>query len=228
MNRRAPKIKTELRQEQIAQAALALIARRGLNHVNIGELAGQVGVVPSAIYRHYQGKDKVLDSVLELISKNLLANVAAVREATSHPLERLHALLQRHVQLVRHQAGIPRVLFSEQIFAGHTVRRRRVHQILQDYLREIARMISEGQRTGDIRADLQPDTVALMFLGLVQPAVILWLMSNGSFDVARHVEQAWHLFRGMLQPGASQVGANRSLGKGTQRTKSTMRKEQRK
>lgn len=214
MNRRAPKIKTEARQEQIAQAALALIARRGLNHVNIGELAQQVGVVPSAIYRHYQGKDKVLDSVLELISRNLLANVAAVREAASDPLERLHALLKRHVQLVRHQAGIPRVLFSEQIFAGHTVRRRRVHQILQDYLREIARIISEGQRTGDIHVNLQPDTVALMFLGLVQPAVILWLMSNGSFDVARHVEQAWQLFRGMLQAGANQARAIRGLGKG--------------
>ncbi len=213
MNRRAPKIKTEVRQEQIAQAALTLIARRGLNHVNIGELAKEVGVVPSAIYRHFQGKDDVLDSVLELISKNLLANVAAVREATSDPLERLHALLRRHVELVRHQSGIPRVLFSEQIFAGNPERRRRVHHIFQEYLQAIAGMISEGQRTGEIRADLHPGTVALMFLGLVQPAVILWLMSNGSFDVARHVERAWHLFREMLRPGVTKGRAIRSLDK---------------
>ncbi len=199
MVQRTPKIKTQVRQDQIAHAALLLIARRGLNRLNLDALAGAVGVVPSAIYRHYQGKDGVLDSVLELISRQLLANVQAVREATEDPLERLRLLLVRHVQLVRHHAGIPRVLFSEQIFAGRPARRRRAHQILQDYLREIARIISEGQQAGCLRAGIQVETVALMFLGLVQPAVILWLMSNGSFDVARHVEQAWGLFSEMLR-----------------------------
>ena len=38
-----------------------------------------------------------------------------------------------------------------------------------------------------------------MFLGLVQPAIILWLMSNQTFDVAGHAEQAWILFREMLE-----------------------------
>lgn len=199
MVQRTPKIKTQVRQEQIAQAALMLIARRGLNQLNLDALAEAVGVVPSAIYRHYPGKDGVLDSVLELISKQLLANVQAVREATKNSLERLRLLLFRHVQLVRHHAGIPRVLFSEQIFAGRPTRRRRAHQILQDYLHEIARIISEGQQAGCLRTDLPVETMALMFLGLVQPAVILWLMSNRSFDVARHVEQAWGLFSEMLR-----------------------------
>lgn len=199
MAQRTPKLKTEVRQEQIAQAALTLVARRGLSHLNIGALAQAVGVVPSAVYRHYRGKDGVLSSVLELISKQLLSNVEVVCEATTKPLERLHSLLQRHVQLVRHEAGIPRVLFSEQIFAGHSARRRRAHQILRDYLREIADIISKGQDEGSIRCDVQPETVALMFLGLVQPAVILWLMSSGAFDVPRHVEQAWNLFSEMLR-----------------------------
>ena len=61
MNRRAQKTRTEIRRGQIARAALALVARRGLNNLNIGALADEVGVVPSAIYRHYPGKDAVLD-----------------------------------------------------------------------------------------------------------------------------------------------------------------------
>lgn len=215
MVQRTPKSKTQVRQEQIAQAALMLIARRGLNQLNLDALAGAVGVVPSAIYRHYPGKDGVLDSVLELISKQLLANVQAVREATKAPLERLRLLLLRHVRLVRHHAGIPRVLFSEQIFAGRPARRRRAHQILQEYLQEIARIITEGQQAGCLRADIPVETVALMFLGLVQPAVIRWLMSNGSFDVARHVEKAWGLFSTMLrQDGLRSAKPEQPVSKG--------------
>jgi AcrR family transcriptional regulator len=200
MKRRAQKIKTDIRREQIARAALVLIARRGLNHLNIGALAREVGVVPSAIYRHYHGKDGVLESVLDLISRSLLTNVEAVCQATPDALERLHLLLMRHVQLVHHHVGIPRVLFSEQIFAGSARRRRRVHQTLQGYLQKIAQIIGEGRTQGQIRADIAPDTVAVMFLGLVQPAIILWLMSDGAFDVAPHTERAWRLFREMLEP----------------------------
>jgi AcrR family transcriptional regulator len=213
MKRRAQKIKTEIRQEQIARAALVLIARRGLNHLNIGALAREVGVVPSAIYRHYPGKDGVLESVLDLISRSLEANAEAVCEATPDALERLHLLLLRHVQLVRHHAGIPRVLFSEQIFAGSAGRRRRAHQTLQGYLHRIAGIVSDGQRQGQIRAGIAPDTAAVMFLGLVQPAIILWLMSNGAFDAAGHAERAWSLFREMLETHGRRAHSNVRSGK---------------
>jgi len=194
------KLRTEVRREQIAQAALALISSRGLNELNIGALAKEVRVVPSAIYRHYRHKDAVLD----LIAKSLLENVKAVRDETSDSLERLHRLLQRHIRLVRHHAGIPRVIFSEQIFAGHARRRQRVHQIISSYLEEIARIVAEGQQAGEIRPDFAADSAAVMFLGLVQPPILLWLMSDQTFNVARQAEQSWGLFREMLQ------AANRS------------------
>lgn len=197
---RARKTRTEIRQEQIARAALTLIARRGLNQLNISALAAEVGVVPSAIYRHYAGKDAVLDAVIELISASLTANVEAVRQAKTDPFERLHLLLEKHVRLVRHHAGIPRVIFSEQIFAGDSRRRKRVHQTIQRYLRQIAVLVAEGQKERAIRADLPPDTVSVMFLGLIQPAIILRLMSNGKFNVSEHVERAWQLFQEILTP----------------------------
>ncbi len=209
MSARTQKVRTAVRQEQIARAALALIARRGLNALNLGALAKEVGVVPSAIYRHYPGKDAVLESVLDLISKSLLANVDAACSAAADPVEQLHLLLMRHVQLVRHHVGIPRVVFSEQIFAGNPGRRRRIHEIIRGYLKRIAGIVRAGQREGRIRADLSPETAAVMFLGLVQPALVLWLMSNRTFDVVRQVDEAWGLFRRMLQ-GPDTTPGNRA------------------
>jgi AcrR family transcriptional regulator len=199
MSMRAPKTKTEIRQEQIAQAALVLVSRHGLRRLNVAGLARQVGVVPSALYRHYRSKEAVLEAVLDLISCRLLENVQAVRQESSDPLECLHRLLSRHVQLIRDNVAIPRVIFSEEIFSGH--QRQRVRQIMQGYLEQVQELIREGQLQGRIRLDLAPDTGSVMFLGLVQPAVILWLMSDGAFDVAGHAEKAWRLFSGMLRAG---------------------------
>lgn len=71
--------------------------------------------------------------------------------------------------------------------------------VLESVLEEVARIISEGQIAGRIRTDVPADSAAVMFLGLVQPAIIPWLMSNQTFNVARHAERAWDLFREALE-----------------------------
>jgi hypothetical protein len=67
--------------------------------------------------------------------------------------------------------------------------------MVTSYLGRIAGIVARGQKTGRIRRDLDPRAVALMFLGLIQPASILWHLSSGSFDVEGQVEKAWPVFR---------------------------------
>jgi AcrR family transcriptional regulator len=55
---RASKTSTEIRQDQIAQAAMGLIARHGFQQLSLAAVAKKVGVVTSAIYRHFQSKDE--------------------------------------------------------------------------------------------------------------------------------------------------------------------------
>lgn len=213
---RAVKTKTEIRQEQIAAAALEVMARHGTKALNVVRLAGKVGVVPSAIYRHYSGKDAILDAVLDLISQRLHENVQAVRKETPDALDRLHRLLIRHVQLIRKNIAIPRVVFSEDIFSGHAPRRERVHQLIEGYLGHVAELIAEGQQAGNLRTDVSADTLSVMYLGMIHPAVILWLASDGAFDVSRHAAQAWPLFAQMLQPEPNhRAGTSRFGGRGS-------------
>lgn len=206
---RAPKVRTEIRKEQIAHAALAIISRDGFHRLSIAELARDVGVVPSAVYRHYRGKDEVLDAVLDLISERLVANVAAVRAEAPTCLERLRLLLLRHVRLVRTEIPIPRVVLSEEIFAGDPSRRKRAHRLFQRYLAGVADIVREGQAGTEVRPGLCPDTVSVMFLGLVQPAAILWILSEGDFDMAGHVERAWAVFAQAIRAETIRTGGTR-------------------
>jgi len=45
--------------------------------------------------------------------------------------------------------------------------------------------------------------LSVMFLGLVQPAAILWHVSDGGFDVTRQADRAWRVFREVIQNGES-------------------------
>ncbi|MFA6546609.1 MAG: helix-turn-helix domain-containing protein, partial [Limisphaerales bacterium] len=73
---RAKKTKTETRREQIARAAMRLLAVRGWQRVSLAAIARKVGVVPSAVYRHFSSKDEVLDAVLNLVGQSFQANIS--------------------------------------------------------------------------------------------------------------------------------------------------------
>lgn len=188
------KLGTEIRRVQIAEAALAAVARHGLSRLNIARVARLVGVVPSALYRHFPSKDAIVDTVMGLVRERLLENVRVVTDTVADPFEQLRLLLRRHVQFIVENQALPRIIFSEQVYDGRPGRRRAVFRTIEAYLGRVADIVRAGQREGRIRHDLDAGTVAVMFLGLIQPAAILSHMSDGRFDAAAHAERAWEIF----------------------------------
>jgi AcrR family transcriptional regulator len=134
-----------------------------------------------------------------MVRDRLLENVQAVRAESADPFDRLRRLLDRHVKLIRENQALPRIVFSEEVYDGRPARRRAVFRTIQAYLDQVADIIQEGQAAGLVRTDLEPGTAAVMFLGLVQPAAILWHMSDGKFDVTRHTDRAWKVFAEALR-----------------------------
>jgi len=194
------KLDTEVRREQIAEAVLSLVAAHGVNRLSMARVARHVGLVPSGIYRHFKNKDEMILAALDRIEARLQANIRAAAEESSDPLEQLRILLMRHVRVIREGRAVPRIVFSDDAHSGHPERLARVQQILGAYLGRLAELVRQGQAEGAIRSEVDPSTAALMFVGIVVPAGILWHLTDGGFDVTRHAERAWQIFRRAIVP----------------------------
>lgn len=192
---RTEKLSTDVRQEQILEAALDVVAARGMKGLSIGAVARRVGLVPSAIYRHFPSKEAVVDGVLELVQSRLAASIAGARDESENALDALEHLLKKHLQLVRKDMGIPLVVFSEEVFGSSARRKKRIYRLMSTYVRGVAALFEEAQRAGQIIEVAEPQELAVMFLGLLQPAAILWVVSGGDFDVTRQVDRSWQVFR---------------------------------
>jgi AcrR family transcriptional regulator len=190
----AQKLSTEIRQKQIVKAALKLAAPHGLKGVSIIAIANEVGLVPSAVYRHFKNKDQVIDAIFDHIADQLQANVKKVSKKEGDVLERLRWLLMLHIQLIQESQGILRIVFSEEVMSGPPERKAKVYAIIREYLGAVADMIRKGQEKGEIRADIDPGTTSVTFLGLIQTSAILWHLSGYKFDVANHAGKAWKMF----------------------------------
>ena len=211
---RAAKTATGIRREQIAEAALALIGARHGAQPSIAGIAKRVGVVPSAVYRHYRGKDAILGAALELVERRLQENAALARQDTADPLTRIHGLFMRHAALLAGNPGIPSVLLTHGAFGTNKARRQTVARVMTGYLSAVAQIIAEGQQTGSLRTDLEPQTAALVFLGMLLPAVVLRQIGDGRFDVAEHARKAWPALVAALRATPTDRAGARAAGHG--------------
>ena len=73
------------------------------------------------------------------------------------------------------------------------------------YLRQIGQFVRQGQQQGKVRPELDPGTVAMLFIGMIVPAGIRWHLTEGGFDVTRHAERAWQVFRGAIGTEGSRI-----------------------
>jgi AcrR family transcriptional regulator len=197
------KLDTRVRQEQIAEAALGLVASQGVRRLSVAAVARRVGLVPSGIYRHFKSKDEIVAAVLDRLEQRLLANVEAARMEHTDPLDCLKDVLVRHIRFIREGRAIPRIIFSDDVHAGNPQRRQRVLQIFTRYTGEVAQIVRLGQSQGHIRSDLDPQTVTMMLFGIIVPAGILWHLTEGGFDVTRHAQRAWQLLSSAITNPAS-------------------------
>lgn len=211
----ARKLEKHVRREQISLATLKLAAAGGIGAVSMARIAADIGVVPSALYRHFKNKDEALDAAVELMIDKLIANTRLVCLGSIDPIKQLHALLRRHVGLIHQNQGVLQIIFSLDFYIAHPERRERIYGGLREYLAKVADMIRAGQRTGQINPALDATTAAVVFLGLVQPSAILWQMSDGQFNLRKQVKNAWPLYQRMLECGATlSLRNNSSLQQG--------------
>lgn len=190
---------TDVRQEQILQAALHLVSRRGLKDLTIARLAEQVGLAPSAIYRHFANKDAIIDAALAAFQGQLLRNVALATAEHPDPLARLRGVVMRHVQLVLMSLALPHVLFSDEVLYGPPERLAKLREIPRTYLAALMAIIAEGQAQGQIRPELDPQTVAMMSFALVMPGAMLFHTSGGQFDIVSYASRAWDVLAAGLK-----------------------------
>ena len=195
------KLDTQIRREQIAQAALELVASQGLRRLSVAAVARRVGLVPSGIYRHFHSKTKFSMPCWTGSEQRLMENVrAACREhcrSAGMPARRIDAA---HPIYSRRPGNSANNLFRRFSRRASRTERKSARAFLANTPDSWPILCAAGKSKASIRGDLDPATVAMMVFGIVLPAGILWHLTEGGFDVTRHAARAWEMLRSAIVP----------------------------
>lgn len=99
--------------EALVQAALAMIAERGLAGFAVAELARAVGVSPAAPYRHFRDRNAVIAEVARRGFEQLAAEMEAARQtAGTNAVAALERCSQTHLAFAECEGAVYQTMFE--------------------------------------------------------------------------------------------------------------------
>ena len=161
------------------EAVVALAAQQNPSDITTSAIAQHMGVTQGALFRHFPSKEAILEAVMHWVSERLLARVDRAAEAAATPLQTLEAVFMAHIGFVAEHPGVPRMLFGELQRPGETLPKKMVHTLLQRYGTRLHGVLEDGKARGDLRADLDVDAAAVLFIGSIQGLVMQSLLAGG-------------------------------------------------
>ncbi|MCP3103696.1 TetR family transcriptional regulator [Myxococcus sp. K15C18031901] len=163
--------KRELKQEraartrvEILEAAITLFARRGFLATTMADLARAIHMTPGALYWHFPTKEDLLLAALDELHQRYLTAFEDVLATapTDSARERLQAFRRHtHAFLKEHREyGIFFGMLTAEAADTHERVAEAIRDKLGHYTRLLEELILEGQRTGELRQDLDAARMA--------------------------------------------------------------------
>lgn len=193
------------RKAEIVSAALDLMSERGASEVTAQAIADRIGIAQPTVFRHFGTRNAIFRAALQFIAGqlfDLLQRVDATRGQRAD--ERLHGLLQRQLQIISRNRGLPRLLFSDRLHLEDPQLKKTVLGVMERYVTHVEGLILEGQEDGSFSQDLDPRTSAAFVAATVQGLLLRWSLYDFAFDLEGQLENLWRFVHSALtQPGES-------------------------
>lgn len=162
---------TQERQLEIADAALRVIAEKGIAAFTMDRLAREIGMTSGALFRHFASREAILAAAVARAEALLRASFPSTALG---PLARIEAFVQARTALVGSNAGLAQLVFSEQFTkALDGSSRERLQQVMEASQRFLGEALSEGQTSGSIRRDLPADHLSALIMGLILATLLI-------------------------------------------------------
>ena len=150
------------RRSELTRQAARLFAEKGYHGTSIADLAQAMGVKKASLYAHMEAKSDLLWLVASDGSAAFHAALDAIPEELP-ATEKIRLALRAHLRVVAEQLDVATVFIREWRY----LEGERLEQFLAErrrYEQRIRELFREGRELSELRADLDEQAAALLFL----------------------------------------------------------------
>jgi TetR/AcrR family transcriptional regulator, transcriptional repressor for nem operon len=183
--------KGERTREAILARAIEVFNVQGFSGTSLHDLMQATGLQKGGIYNHFNSKEQLAVEAFDYAFAHISERMVDYLKGTKNGLARLTAIVQFFADYFEHppvKGGC--ILLNTAIESDDTqpVLRERVLHAMDMWRDLIRRTVQKGIHYGDIRPEVDPDSMATLVIATLEGAMMLTKLYNDSTHLRRAVE----------------------------------------
>ena len=162
------------RRRQILDAAVRVFAREGFHATRVSDIADEADVAYGLVYHYFPSKEKVLDEIFTERWSLLLVAIEEADQSSEDPRDKLRSVARFIIDSYRYDPDLMKVIIVEVTRAANSFGRTHLDQIDAAF-RLIERIITDGQRSGAFRTEVDPYFASMTFYGVIEQLLTGWI-----------------------------------------------------
>jgi AcrR family transcriptional regulator len=175
----SPRRSSELRQQEIVEAVLALAAERGVEAITTQLIAERLGLTQGAVFRHFPNKAAIWVAVLDWLAANL--GKIFQRRPESSALAELERIFAGYMAFMAEYPAMPRLIFSDTFHHAYPALHQSVRQMVAGCETRLRGLVEEAVQVGAISPGREAAAAKLLLVtiqGLAFQSAILGLVAD--------------------------------------------------
>ncbi|WP_404416943.1 nucleoid occlusion factor SlmA [Marinospirillum sp.] len=190
--------KKSQRKDEILQA-LALMLENQESKITTASLAKKVGVSEAALYRHFPGKAKMFEGLIEFIEDSLFTRINLILKEQSATLIRCEHLLTLLLGFAEHNPGLCRLLTGDALVGEDEELRNRITRLFDRIESQIKQVLRETEIREGKKVALSTTAAASMLLAIVEGRIVQYVRSGFRRPPTHEWPVQWrHLAEGLV------------------------------
>ncbi len=177
-----------LRQQEIIDSALEIIAEKGIENFTIKNLAKARGVSEPALYRHFESKENILiliisqyrNSVFDLFDQLIDSEIPSHKKIESFYIETIHRFSNK--------PSLSTILFSDELFRHNKRLSKEVNSIIEMMHARIEIILKKAKSKKELKTESPCSDLAWIIMGTMRICITRWRLADYSYDAVKEVK----------------------------------------
>ena len=171
---------SELRKEQILQAATVVFARLGFHKARMDDIVKEAGLSKGAVYWYFESKDEIITTILDHFMEQEFENFRRISQGDGPIPVRLMTMMKTLAKEIEEISDLMPIIYEfYAVAAREEAIRKTIHKYFKSYSTLLEKLIQIGIERGELR-DVAPRDVALSLVALIEGCMLIWIL--GAFD----------------------------------------------
>lgn len=170
------------RQIEIVEAAGRLLTQKGINGLTIKNLAKEMHFSESAIYRHFESKEEIIIALLRYLADTIDHRLRSMSLSGKTDVDLKNLFDEQFLFFSEHHHFVVAV-FSDGLMEESVSINKAIQSLIGIMTRQLTAIVSEGQKTGQIRDDMATEHLIQIILGTYKLQMFKWRLAVFTFNL---------------------------------------------